>query len=109
VGTADTPQVSPGGYQDAQGKAISPDAAAQILCDRLKQPDALRTGVNMRFQENILRFRPTAEQRLEQAYAWVSRHRDQWVGINMVGREDNDKGYALMVPVAEAAIARALP
>jgi len=88
-------QVSPGGYQDVQGRPISPDAAAQILCDRLKQPDALRTGVNMRFQENILRFRPTAEQRLEQAYAWVSRHRDQWVGINMVGREDNDKGYAL--------------
>jgi adenosine deaminase CECR1 len=25
----------------------------------------------------------------------VDRHRDLWVGINMAGREDNDKGYAL--------------
>jgi NAD binding domain of 6-phosphogluconate dehydrogenase len=25
----------------------------------------------------------------------VDRHRDLWVGINMAGREDNDKGYPL--------------
>jgi adenosine deaminase CECR1 len=30
---------------------------------------------------------------VEDAYAFVDRHRDLWVGINMAGREDNEKGY----------------
>ena len=88
-------QTSPAPYRDLEGHPLPPDEAARILCDRLKQPDALRTGVTMRFQNNIIRFRPDAEQRLEEAYAFVARHRDQWVGLNMAGREDNDKGYAL--------------
>ena len=88
-------QVAPRGYKDARGQAISPEETARILCDRLKRPDAVRTGVTMRFQDEILRFRPDAEKRLEEAYAWVAAHREQWVGLNMVGREDNDKGYAL--------------
>jgi adenosine deaminase CECR1 len=82
-------------YRDVHGALMAPEDAARILCDRLKEPDARRSGVTMRFLENILRFRPDAEQKLEQAYAWVAGHRDQWVGVNMVGREDNDKGYAL--------------
>ena len=88
-------QSPPGGYRDARGQPLAEDDAARVLCDRLKQPDALRTGVAVRFQDNLVRFRPDAEQRLEEAYAFVARHRDQWVGINMAGREDNDKGYAL--------------
>jgi adenosine deaminase CECR1 len=88
-------QVSPRGYRDARGQELPAEDSARILCARLKQPDALRTGVVIRFQDDILRYRPDAEQRLEEAYAWVAGHRDQWVGINLVGREDNDKGYAL--------------
>ncbi|HEY3834914.1 MAG TPA: hypothetical protein VGL72_00010 [Bryobacteraceae bacterium] len=88
-------QTSPAPYRDLEGHPLPEDDAARILCDRLKQADALRAGVTMRFQDNIIRFRPDAEQRLEEAYAFVARHRDQWVGINMAGREDNDKGYAL--------------
>jgi adenosine deaminase CECR1 len=88
-------QTSPVPYRDLRGQPLPVEDAARILCDRLKQPDALRTGVAMRFQNNIIRFRPDAEERLEEAYAFVARHRDQWVGINMAGREDNDKGYAL--------------
>jgi len=83
------------GYRDVRGRQLTPEEAVRILGDRLKQPDARRTGVTIRFQENINRFRPEAEQRLEQAYAWVAGHRDQWVGVNLVGREDNDKGYPL--------------
>jgi adenosine deaminase CECR1 len=88
-------QTSPAPYRDLRGQPLPPDEAARILCNRLKEADALRTGVAMRFQNNIIRFRPDAEQRLEEAYAFVAHHRDQWVGINMAGREDNDKGYAL--------------
>ena len=84
-----------GNFIDAAGNPIAPEDANRILCDRLRQPDALATGVTMRFQGVIIRFAPDAEQRLETLYAWVAAHRAQWVGINMAGREDNDKGYAL--------------
>jgi len=39
-----------------------------------------------------------AEAALERGYAFCQCNRDLWVGVNMVGREDNDKGYALAVP-----------
>jgi adenosine deaminase CECR1 len=88
-------QAGAAGFVDATGKPISPEDANRIITDRLRQRDALATGVTVRFQAVILRFAPNAEQRLEAAYAWVAAHREQWVGINMAGREDNDKGYAL--------------
>jgi adenosine deaminase CECR1 len=88
-------QFLPTGYRDVHGQPVPPEDVAKYVIDRLKQPDALRTGVAMRFQSVIIRFRPDAEQRLEEAYAWVAAHREQWVGINMAGREDNDKGYPL--------------
>jgi adenosine deaminase CECR1 len=69
--------------------------ANRILCDRLLQPDAIARGVQMRFIDVIIRFLPDAEHKLELAQAWVSQHRVQWVGVNMVGRKDNDKGYPL--------------
>ncbi len=82
-------------FMDADGKAMPMEQTSQILCNRLRQPDAIATGVQMRFIDVIIRFLPDAEHKLEMAYAWVSQHRDQWVGINMAGREDNDKGYPL--------------
>jgi adenosine deaminase CECR1 len=87
--------IAPRGYRDSQGQPLSPEETARILTDRLKQPDAIATGVAVRFQDDIIRFRPDAEERLETAYQWVAGHREQWVGVNMVGREDNDKGYAM--------------
>jgi adenosine deaminase CECR1 len=32
---------------------------------------------------------------VEESWAFVDRHRDLWVSVNLVGREDNDKGYPL--------------
>mgnify|MGYP003384672461 CR=1 FL=1 len=49
----------------------------------------------MRFQSSILRFLPSAEQDLRDLYAFTDKHRDLWVGVNMVGREDDDKGHPL--------------
>src|SRR5271170_6597289 len=88
-------QIVTEGFLDAAGKPMPMEQANQILCDRLWQPDAIATGVQMRFLDVIIRFLPDAEHKLEVAYAWVASHRDQWVGINMAGREDNDKGYPL--------------
>lgn len=77
------------------GSLYSADEAAEIYRQRLEAADAKATGVTVRFQTSILRFLPGAEQELREAYAFNDRHRDLWVGVNMVGREDDDKGYPL--------------
>lgn len=75
------------------GLMLDPEEGERILRARLAKDDAKATGVTVRFQYVVLRFTPVAVARVEQGYDWVSRHRDTWVGINMAGREDNDKGH----------------
>jgi adenosine deaminase CECR1 len=87
------PQTIPVGLLDAKGAAIDPEEFHRRLKARLDQPDAKASGVEMRWQVVVLRFTPVAEKMVEQAYDFVSRHRELWVGINMAGREDNDKGH----------------
>ncbi len=82
-------------FQDRDGNPIDPERGVQFFRDRLSQPDVQATGMTTRFLLTILRLAPNAEENLRKAYAFVDRHRDLWVGINMAGREDNDKGYAL--------------
>ena len=41
----------------------------------------------------ILRFLPNAEDQLRRVYKLVHENPDLLVAVNMVGREDNDKGY----------------
>jgi adenosine deaminase CECR1 len=78
---------------DNDGAAIDPDKAARYVAERLAAPDAVATGVTVRFQHTILRFAPDAEAHLERAYGFVSAHRDLWVGMNMAGIEENGLGY----------------
>jgi adenosine deaminase CECR1 len=87
--------------QGLQG-ALKPDGApysveetAAIYRQCLASPRARSTGVEVRFQNPLLRYLPDAEQRLKDLYAITDRHRDLYVGVNMVGREDNGKGYPL--------------
>lgn len=82
-------------FMDHDGKAIEPDRGVQFFRDALNRPDAKATGVTVRFQATIIRFAPNAEEQLERAYAFVDRHRDLWVGVNMAGREDNARGHPL--------------
>ena len=77
------------------GSVFPPDEVADIYRERLAQNDAKATGVTLRLQITLLRFLPNAEEILKTLYAFVDRNRDLFVGINMVGREDNDKGYPL--------------
>jgi adenosine deaminase CECR1 len=88
-------QILPTGFLDREGNPLPPAEVARIFAGRMGQPDAKATGVTIRFQDVVIRFLPDAEKRVEDAYDFVSRHRDWWVGINMAGREDNEKGYAL--------------
>ena len=79
----------------ADGSAVSPEAALDIIRERLARPDAKATGVTVRFQKTILRFLPDAERSLEEAFALVAANRDIYVGINLAGREDNQRGHPL--------------
>lgn len=83
------------GYVKPDGALFSLDEVANIFRARLAAKDAVATGVTVRFQNALLRFAPNAEDRLRELYAINDKYRDLYVGINMVGREDNDKGYPL--------------
>ena len=82
------------GFKTPAGDPISPEAVAAIYRERLAQRDAKATGVEVRFQLSLIRFLPNAEEVLEVLYRFVADNPD-YVGINMVGREDNDKGHPL--------------
>jgi adenosine deaminase CECR1 len=77
------------------GTPFKIDDVVAIYRECLASPQAKATGVEVRFQNALLRYLPDAEQRLRNLYAITDRYRDLYVGINMVGREDNGKGYPL--------------
>ena len=83
------------GFQKPDGSEFSPEAIAAMFRSKLASPEWRATGVEVRFQNTILRFAPNAEQSLKKYYAINDQYRDLFVGINMVGREDDDKGYPL--------------
>jgi redox-sensitive bicupin YhaK (pirin superfamily) len=66
-----------------------------VIAGRLQDADAVATGVQVRLQLSLLRFLPNAEDQLKWLYEFVYNNRDLWVAVNMVGREDNDKGHPL--------------
>jgi adenosine deaminase CECR1 len=83
------------GAVKADGTDYTTDEVAEIFRTALASPRAKATGVTTRLQNALLRFTPDAEDRLRELYAINDRYRDLFVGVNMVGREDNDKGYPL--------------
>ena len=88
-------QASVAGMVQPDGTAIPIEEVVTILRDRMNAADARATGVTVRFQISILRFLPNAEDILRHVYEFVYNHNDLFVAVNMVGREDNDKGYPL--------------
>ena len=78
--------------QDQDGKPVEAATYLQLLRTTLASPEAKATGVTVRFLQSLNRFSPEAEDNLERAYAFVDQNRDLWVGVNIVGREDNGKG-----------------
>jgi adenosine deaminase CECR1 len=88
-------QHGPFGRTDPTGAELDPHELSALYQERLSRPDARATGVTVRFLAGVLRFRPQAEEMVAKNYAFLDQHRELWVGINLVGREDNDKGYPL--------------
>ncbi len=78
---------------DHAGHPLDGEQVEQIFEERLTRPDALATGVTVRFQYCVIRFLPDAEADVERTYAFLDKHRDWWVGINMAGREDRQIGH----------------
>ena len=78
---------------DHDGKPMDAEEVERIFEERLARPDAAATGVTVRFQYVVLRFLPDAEADIARAYAFLDKHRDRWVGINMAGREDRQIGH----------------
>ena len=87
-------QVHVHGHIKPDGSAYEAQEVVEVIRNRLKQPDAQATGVTVRFQLSIERFLPNAEDHLRRTYELVAQQPD-FVAVNMVGREDNDKGYPL--------------
>jgi adenosine deaminase CECR1 len=87
-------QLSPFGRKIGD-RVIDGEELHRLLRDRFSRSDAKATGVTVRLQANVLRFHPEAEKMVAESYAYVDRHRDLWVSVNLVGREDNDKGHPL--------------
>ncbi len=83
------------GYLKPDGTAFSMDSIAAMFRAHLASPQSRATGVEVRFNNSILRFAPNAEESLRFYYSVNDKYRDLFVGINMVGREDDDKGYPL--------------
>ena len=86
-------QIGAGPYEGPNGELIDGPQAFDILRETLARKEVRDLGVTVRFQLSILRFLPNAEDRLRRVYQLVHENPDLLVGVNMVGREDNDKGY----------------
>ena len=88
------PQVPLFGFLDRAGEPLSPEEVLALYRKRLAQPDAQATGVAVRLQVSALRFHPDAEQAVRRIYRLASEHPDI-VAVNLVGREDHDRGHPL--------------
>jgi adenosine deaminase CECR1 len=83
------------GFLKPDGSKFTAEEIYAIMTAGLASPAAKATGVTVRFQSTAPRFAPWAEQRLRELYALQDKYRDLYVGINLVGREDDGKGYPL--------------
>jgi adenosine deaminase CECR1 len=77
------------------GTPMPADEVAAIYRAALASPRAKATGVTVRLQDTVLRFAKDAEDQVRRSYATVDRYRDLYVAVNLVGREDDDKGFPL--------------
>jgi adenosine deaminase CECR1 len=88
-------QISAFNQLKPNGSFYDGDEVIDQFRQRLIEDDAVNSGVTVRLQHSLLRFTPNAEENLKRMYQLADRNRDILVGLNMVGREDNDKGYPL--------------
>ncbi len=81
------------GWRDEKGRVLPPSESDAFWRARLAQPDARATGVLVKFKAVVLRFAADAIQQAENHLAHIDANRDLWVGLDMAGREDDNRGY----------------
>ncbi len=84
---------NPWGKTAPDGRVLSVDETYAYFKNRLQQPDALETGVLVRFQSVVIRFTDNAVADVRTHFKWLDTHRGLWRGINMAGREDDNRGH----------------
>lgn len=80
-------------YEDEYGNVIPSEESDAYWKWRLSQKDAKNLGVVVRWQGVAVRFEDDAEEQIRDYYKHIDANRDVWVGINMAGREDDNRGY----------------
>lgn len=80
-------------WRDEKGRPLTAAEADDFWRARLAQPDALATGVLVKFKAVVLRFADDAIEQAEAHMAHIDANRDLWVGLDMAGREDDNRGY----------------
>jgi adenosine deaminase CECR1 len=88
-------QISAFNQLKPEGSFFKGDEIIDLFRQRLTKDDAIDSSVTVRLQLSLLRFSTDAEENLKRIYQLADRNRDIIVGLNMVGREDNGKGYPL--------------
>lgn len=83
------------GFLEPDGTAFANTDVIALYKARLAEPDAVATEVTVRLQMAVLRFLPEAEAHLLHLYKLAAQYPELYVGLNMVGREDNGKGYPM--------------
>jgi adenosine deaminase CECR1 len=77
---------------DEKGAMIPEDQTIAIFRERLGRPDAVASNVTIRFISSVLRFSDYAEMGIEAAYNTAAKYPDLYVGVNIVGSEQDDRG-----------------
>jgi adenosine deaminase CECR1 len=80
---------------DEKGDPVPEDRTIAIFRERLGRPDAVASKMTIRFITAVLRFSDSAEQGIENAYNTVAKYPDLYVGVNIVGSEQDDHGAPL--------------
>jgi adenosine deaminase CECR1 len=77
---------------DEKGEMVPEDRTIAIFRERLGRPDAVGSKVTIRFISSVLRFSDYAEKGIEAAYNTAAKYPDLYVGVNIVGSEQDDRG-----------------
>ena len=85
-------QFDPTSLRDSSGAVASESWFNELLKRQLSRPPIANLGVTVRFQLAAYRYASSPGKELSNAFAFVARHRDLWVGVNLLGEEGGSGG-----------------
>jgi adenosine deaminase CECR1 len=85
-------QFDPTSLDYSSGAVVSESRFNELLNSQLLRPPVANLGVTVRFQLAAYRYASSPRKELSNAFAFVARHRDLWVGVNLLGEEGRPGG-----------------